>query len=268
VPHATSTSRRPRRRADESGPLPQFSVELSDADRTLEYQGRRAGPEPDDRVAAALPSLVAAALDRARAFGPVTIREADTTEEIDIDVEAISVSPDASLSFPHPVDPALFADDSSEVFDLTQQMRPVRGDPRWKIAAFGAAITAAAMLLGVGLARQPVSAATLPVEVATPPERLGRHAGSTPALSPFESIVAPVTVVPGVAPPPVPPAPTTGIVTSPKWAKGRRVIVDGKVAGQSPRVEIACGKHTVRIGTAGRLRTVDVPCGGSIAVSP
>lgn len=262
MPHAISTSTKARRRADESGPLPQFSVELSDADRTLEYRGRRShGPGPDDRVAAPLPSLVAAALDRARTFAPVKIHEVDTTQEledVDIEVEDISVapvsveslSPDASLSFPYPVDPDLFADDSSEIYEPTQHMRAVRGDPRWKIAAFGAAITAAAMLLGIGLARRPVAAATMPAEVASPPP----------------SVAAPDPIVPVVAP--APPAPTTGFVTSPAWAKGRRVIVDGKVAGQSPRVEIACGKHTVRIGTTGRLRTVVVPCGGTVAVAP
>lgn len=237
------------RKADESGPLPQFQVELSDADRTLEYRARRK-PGPDDRLATQMPSLVAEVLDRARTLAPVTIREvrsADRTEDIDIDVAALS--PDASLQFPHPVDPTLFADDSSEIFEPTRKMRALRRDPRLMIAAFGAIVTAAAIVLGLGLAHRPT-----PAPVVVEP--------SAPA-APIASAPAAVE-----APPPPPALPTTGTITTPTWAKGRRVFVDGKMAGESPRLEIACGTHRVRVGTAGRTRSVDVPCGGSVLVTP
>lgn len=120
----------PPRRADESGPLPQFTVDLSDADRTLEYRARGAAPTPgpDDRIDSPLPCLVAAALERARSFEPVTIREVGSTEEIDVDLAALSP-----------------ADETAEAFMPRRKQRVASG---WKIAAAFAVLTAAALLLG------------------------------------------------------------------------------------------------------------------------
>ncbi len=79
-------------------------------------------PGPDERIAAPLPSLVAAALERARAFGPVTIRE--LTAEIEVDLGALS------------------PDESSE------QRLPVTN---WKLVVF-VALLFSAILAGIGLA--------------------------------------------------------------------------------------------------------------------
>ena len=41
-----------------------------------------------------------------------------------------------------------------------------------------------------------------------------------------------------------------------------RVWLDGKLVGDSPlRVPTTCGRHEVRVGSAGTAHTVDVPCG-------
>jgi hypothetical protein len=60
------------------------------------------------------------------------------------------------------------------------------------------------------------------------------------------------------------PPPETGtIVGSPE----HRLYVDGRLAA-SWRIDVKCGKHTVKNGSQGTVRTVDVPCGGEIEVSP
>jgi serine/threonine-protein kinase len=69
------------------------------------------------------------------------------------------------------------------------------------------------------------------------------------------------------APSPAPKA-TTGELRTPKTPAPHRVFIDGKVqawqSGES--IPIACGPHTVRIGSHGAVQTVDVPCGGSVDV--
>lgn len=48
---------------------------------------------------------------------------------------------------------------------------------------------------------------------------------------------------------------------------GHRIFVDGKLAGSSGKpVVVACGSHQVRLGSAGRLQTLDVPCGGDVSL--
>jgi serine/threonine-protein kinase len=49
---------------------------------------------------------------------------------------------------------------------------------------------------------------------------------------------------------------------------GRRIFVDDKVLGQTPQsVTVPCGKHTVRLGSAGKPQAIEVPCGAEISVS-
>jgi hypothetical protein len=74
---------------------------------------------------------------------------------------------------------------------------------------------------------------------------------------------APVVVAP------VKPLPTKGTIIAPNWTKGRRVWIDGKpVVGHAPKVEVLCGKHTVKIGAYSKTKPVDIPCGGEIKVNP
>lgn len=76
-----------------------------------------------------------------------------------------------------------------------------------------------------------------------------------------------------VAPPPAPviakPLPTKGTIVAPNWTRGRRVWLDGKpVSGHAPKVEVACGKHSLKIGAYSKTKQVDIPCGGEIKVTP
>lgn len=47
-----------------------------------------------------------------------------------------------------------------------------------------------------------------------------------------------------------------------------RVFVDDRVVGQTPdTIAVKCGRHMVRVGSAGRKQSVDIPCGGTILLS-
>ena len=90
------------------------------------------------------------------------------------------------------------------------------------------------------------------------------------AVAPIAPTVqAPVVLTP---PPPVeaapPPASTTGRLLTAASEAGHRIFVDGRFAGSggAPLV-VRCGTHEVRVGSAGRLRRLDVPCNGALEVS-
>lgn len=60
--------------------------------------------------------------------------------------------------------------------------------------------------------------------------------------------------------------PTTGTVRLERPATPGRVWIDGKkVTAMSALVE--CGAHQVKIGARGRVRSVQIPCGGEILLS-
>jgi hypothetical protein len=43
--------------------------------------------------------------------------------------------------------------------------------------------------------------------------------------------------------------------------------MDGSLLGQTPEpFTVKCGRHQVRVGSAGKAQTVDVPCGGELVV--
>lgn len=60
---------------------------------------------------------------------------------------------------------------------------------------------------------------------------------------------------------------TCAPITAPSEA-GHRVFVDGRLAGSggAPLV-VRCGTHEVRVGSAGRLWRVEVPCDGAVEVT-
>jgi hypothetical protein len=48
---------------------------------------------------------------------------------------------------------------------------------------------------------------------------------------------------------------------------GHRVWVDEHLVGESPgSFSVRCGKHAVRVGSAGGVQHVTVPCGGEVDV--
>lgn len=149
--------------------------------------------------------------------------------------------------------------------------RPPRSHGLMVVAA-AAAIAMGILIGGVLGMRERASAVSARTEARA-------TAGPTAPAAP------PLAVSPPAPPPPAPlppqPAPAsparpagpalaagTGRVVTPASAKGHRVFVDGRVAGSggAPLV-VRCGKHDVRVGSAGRLVKVEVPCGGDLEVS-
>ena len=62
------------------------------------------------------------------------------------------------------------------------------------------------------------------------------------------------------------PAPTEGGIKV--VVPGRRVFIDGRLAGEGPRTfSTSCGTHTVRVGSAGTTQSINVPCGGEVIIA-
>ena len=58
-----------------------------------------------------------------------------------------------------------------------------------------------------------------------------------------------------------------GEIQLPDSAAGHRIFLDGRVVGEGTApIRVPCGQHSVRIGSAGRLQNVDIPCGQAVAV--
>ena len=85
-----------------------------------------------------------------------------------------------------------------------------------------------------------------------------------PAPSPEPVVTASATVT--LAKPPST-GKTTGIVKVKKSGWGHRVFIDGSLAGQGGKdITWQCGSHRVKVGSAGKESTVDIPCGGSVEI--
>jgi hypothetical protein len=86
-----------------------------------------------------------------------------------------------------------------------------------------------------------------------------RVSAVTPAAKPVE----PSTPVLAATTPT--PASTVGTLRLDPTVEGQRVFVDG-VALSAPAALLRCGPHDVAMGSIGRTRTIDVPCGGEVTV--
>jgi len=155
-----------------------------------------------------------------------------------------------------------------------------------------AVATPSAVTPPVAVAPPSSAASEPPAKAAAPLDASVAAAASAPSASasapsvasaaPSASASAPpapvASAAPSAAPPPPPPpasgepkaaasAPSgdSGDLIPPAAAAGHRVFVDGKVAGEgSAPIHLHCGAHTVRIGSAGAEKKVDVPCGGTL----
>ncbi len=110
------------------------------------------------------------------------------------------------------------------------------------------------------------AAAPPPPAVAPPPAPLPAPAPAPPA-GPAPKVEDTAPVVPVDALPKSSIAPDTTLVTLPKYAAGHRVYVDNVVLsdGASP-VKMKCGKRTIRIGSQGKARELDLPCGRELTL--
>jgi serine/threonine protein kinase len=104
----------------------------------------------------------------------------------------------------------------------------------------------------------PTTAATAaPTPTPTPTPTQTPSPSPTPTASATASAPAPEDI-PG----------NMGQIQPPASAAGHRIFFDGRVVGEGATpIRVPCGMHSVRIGSAGRLQYVDVPCGQSIAVT-
>jgi len=126
---------------------------------------------------------------------------------------------------------------------------------------------------GTGADGVPASVATSSARPAldagdgTPP--LASAASSADAGHAADAAQGTVAVAPPPSAQPLDPGPGGGVLLLPRSAEQHRIYVDGKLAshGSAP-IRVTCGRHTVQIGSAGKTRDLDVPCGGEIEVGP
>ncbi len=114
-------------------------------------------------------------------------------------------------------------------------------------------------------AAPPPSASEAPVASAAPPPSAS---AAPPPAAAVASVAASAAPSPSAAPTAAPatsePA-DSGELDPPASAEGHRIFVDDKVAGEGTApIHVHCGAHVIRIGSAGKERKVDVPCGGSV----
>lgn len=141
----------------------------------------------------------------------------------------------------------------------------------------GVAIGAALMLrLPPGTATRALEAArtrlhpTTPVAAAPPaPPVVTLPSAAAPVTAP-SAVPAPtssvVTMPASALPAPAIPA-GKGRVTLPAYARGHRVFVDGVALPTTEGdVLLRCGRRSLRIGSGGKGREIDVPCGGQLVV--
>jgi hypothetical protein len=59
----------------------------------------------------------------------------------------------------------------------------------------------------------------------------------------------------------------TGLLDTPSALWNHRVFVDGQARGAGGDIiRLPCGKHSVRLGSTGRVQSIEVPCGGTVAI--
>ena len=165
--------------------------------------------------------------------------------------------------------------------DLSEREQPdLERAPRRRSLFIAAAAAAIAMGVTIGVVlgwRERTTAAAATAAAATAaarakPRATVPRAGTAPvATAPAPAIAPTPTAAVAVAPAPAPAravTPGTGRLLTATSERGHRVFVDGRVAGSggAPLV-VRCGSHDVRVGSAGRLRKVEIPCGGELEVS-
>jgi hypothetical protein len=98
-----------------------------------------------------------------------------------------------------------------------------------------------------------------PVVAPAPPALPSTDSPSSPSPS-ATSTSPPAIPVEDLPRPSVPPDMT--LVSFPDYAQGHRIYVDGAIlaTGSSP-TKLRCGRRNIRIGSAGKARDLDLPCG-------
>ena len=284
-PSEYARSNRSKSRPDRSGPLPQFAFPLTDAldgdrardaidpDKTLEplpAWGRTRAASASSEIEAVdileeVPVARRPAWRPASATQEVQIR--DILEVMDVSVplrRAIALAP---LAAPLPSVARVVAPAGTRAradsFPRIEWEAPTPPRPRAR-ALVAAGLLALVGLLGVALARRGESRAIASQGHLEPGPR--HAAAATPAASDTSSRPLPPAAnasgdVPMVSVDSLP-RPNTGTVVG---SPGHRLFIDGAVARGFSAV-VRCGAHVVQVGSAGKARSVDVPCGAELYV--
>jgi serine/threonine protein kinase len=141
-------------------------------------------------------------------------------------------------------------------------------------AASAAPLTAAPVASAV--AAPPASAASADGAKPTGTKELPKWtppAANEPEAAKGKAVAAakPAEAVPEKPATDAPPKPAvdrqSGLVFPPAAAKGHRVFIDGKVAGEGVGpYKVSCGPHQLKVGSGGKVHAVIVPCGGEAHV--
>ncbi len=108
-----------------------------------------------------------------------------------------------------------------------------------------------------------VTAATTATAKPTVPATATVTATATATVTATATATATVTATTAPTPTSYPtPGPNEGVLVLPAYAAGHRIFIDGHVKGEgnTPLVT-ACGQHTIQIGSAGKPRDMNIPCG-------
>jgi hypothetical protein len=149
------------------------------------------------------------------------------------------------------------------------------------MAIAGAAVFGAALLVAFLVPRAPRSAvdpeqraiesafSAAPASATTQASMVPTQSASQPEPAAESPAAAAATAAPEEEPPATPPIPPgQGELQLPQSAAQHRIYVDGRVVSEgADPIRVACGTRSVRIGSAGRTQSVDVPCGGALALT-
>jgi hypothetical protein len=130
-------------------------------------------------------------------------------------------------------------------------------------------VTVGAPKVVVGSASLSASAAgpaTAPVASAQP--TAGGTSGDVASAQPSAGRPAPTAAATTAAVAPTSSVPAhAGAIIAGKEARQHRIFVDGKNIGEGPGTYfVPCGAHTIKIGSSGKPRDIDLACGTSIAI--
>jgi hypothetical protein len=163
------------------------------------------------------------------------------------------------LRLPEAPTQEISADDVIEVMDPNRRissLAPTGYDtafilPRRKLGPYVAGVVALALGLLVVAAFQGLPS---------------RRDVSVRAGAPLPAATTRIVDAPAIQPAFVPaPAATIGTLRLDSSVEGQRVFVDG-VALSATAAILRCGPHDVAVGSAGHMRSIDVPCGGEVTV--
>ena len=220
------------------------------------------------------PSAPAPPLELPVVFAPPAVAPRAPQELHPLDAGPVRGASDGTNGGPMAIDPD------------APSMTPRRRGAGWiafvvvGVLAFLVATAAAALIIRFVRARRPAlvsastSVATQLATTAVPPPPAAtsdKIATSTPSATARPAAAAFTTEAPIASASALPstsiPASTTGDINTSSARPDHRVYVGGRVVGQTPGTfRVACGRHDVRVGSQGSLQSIDVPCGGEIAV--